>query len=60
VADYVKPTLFIDEHKRLEDALQLMQKSGHRLAIVVDRDKTEIGILCLEDILSVIFGEVNL
>jgi CBS domain containing-hemolysin-like protein len=60
VGEYVKPALFIDEHKRLEDALQLMQKSGHRVAIVVDRGKSEIGILCLEDILSVIFGEVNL
>tara|TARA_Y100001934_G_scaffold49291_1_gene59905 strand:+ start:2717 stop:3703 length:987 start_codon:yes stop_codon:yes gene_type:complete len=60
VAEFVKPALFIDEHKRLEDALQLMQKSGHRMAIVVDRNKSEIGILCMEDILSVIFGEVSL
>ena len=58
--DYTKPALFLDESKRLEDALQLMQKTGHRMAIVQDRHKREIGIVCLEDILKVIFGEVRL
>lgn len=58
--DYTKPALFLDESKRLEDALQLMQKTGHRMAIVQDRRKREIGIICLEDILRVIFGEVRL
>lgn len=58
--DYTKPALFLDETKRLEDALQLMQKTGHRMAVVVDSSKDEIGIICLEDILKVIFGEVQL
>lgn len=58
--DYTKPALFLDESKRLEDALQLMQKTGHRMAVVQDRSKREIGIICLEDILKVIFGEVRL
>lgn len=58
--DYATPALFLDESKRLEDALQLMQKTGHRMAVVVDRTKNEIGIIFLEDILKVIFGEVRL
>jgi len=58
--DYTTPALFLDESKRLEDALQLMQKTGHRMAVVVDRTKSEIGIIFLEDILKVIFGEVRL
>lgn len=58
--DYTKPALFLDESKRLGDALQLMQKTGHRMAIVQDRGKRAIGIICLEDILKVIFGEVRL
>lgn len=57
---YMKPALYMDEDKRLEDALQLLQKSGHRMAIVLGRDKKETGIICLEDILKVIFGEVRL
>lgn len=58
--DYTTPALFLDESKRLEDALQLMQKTGHRMAVVVDHRKHEIGIICLQDILKVIFGEVRL
>ena len=58
--DYTTPALFVDESKRLEDVLQLMQKTGHRMAIVQDRRKRSLGIVCLEDILSVIFGEVRL
>jgi putative hemolysin len=58
--DYSSPALFLDETKRLEDALQLMQKTGHRMAVVQDRSKRQIGIICLEDILKVIFGEVRL
>jgi CBS domain containing-hemolysin-like protein len=45
---------------RLEIALRLMQRAGHRLAIVLDRKREEIGIVSLEDILKVMFGEVKL
>lgn len=58
--DYTTPALFVDESKRLEDALQLMQRTGHRMAVVQDRRKRPVGIVCLEDILRVIFGEVRL
>jgi CBS domain containing-hemolysin-like protein len=37
-----------------------MQRSGQRLAIVLGRDRRETGILSLEDVLKIIFGEVNL
>jgi CBS domain containing-hemolysin-like protein len=58
--EFVKPALYLDDDVRLEVALRLMQRSGHRLAIVLGRDRREIGIVCLEDILQVIFGEVKL
>ena len=54
------PALFVDEGMRLEIALRLMQRAGHRLAIVLGRDRSEIGIVSLEDILKVMFGEVKL
>jgi putative hemolysin len=60
VSDYVKPALFLDEDLRLELALRRMQRSGERLAIVLGRERREIGILGLQDVLTVIFGEVNL
>lgn len=60
VAEHVKPALYLDEDQRLEVALRRMQRSGQRLAVVVGRDKRETGILSLEDILKVMFGEVKL
>ena len=60
VADHVKPALYLDEDQRLEVALRRMQRSSQRLAVVVGRDQREIGIVSLEDILKVIFGEVKL
>ncbi len=59
-ADYVKPALYLDEDLRLEVALRRFQRSGQRLAIVLARDRHEIGIISLQDVLTVIFGEVSL
>jgi putative hemolysin len=60
VADFVKPALYLDEDLRLEVALRRMQRGGQRLAIVVGRDRRENGILSLQDVLKIIFGEVSL
>ena len=57
--EHLKPALFLEEGLRLEDALRRMQKGGQRLAIVLGRDRREIGIITLEDILKAIFGEVR-
>jgi len=59
-ADYVRPALYLDEDLRLEPALRRMQRSGQRLAVVLGRDRKEIGIITLQDILKVVFGEVSL
>lgn len=58
--DYAKPALYLDEDLRLEIALRRMQRGGQRLAIVLARDRREIGLLSLQDVLKVIFGEVSL
>jgi CBS domain containing-hemolysin-like protein len=44
----------------LEVALRLMQRSRHRLAIVLARNGAETGVVSMEDILKVMFGEVKL
>lgn len=59
-ADYVKPALFLDDSTRLEVALRRMQRSGQRLAVVLGHDAREVGILSLQDVLKIIFGEVSL
>lgn len=59
-ADYLQPALYLDEEMRLEDALRAMQRSGQRLGIVLGRDRSELGVVSLEDILKAVFGEVSL
>jgi CBS domain containing-hemolysin-like protein len=59
-ADFVRPALYVEEDLRLENAMQRMQRSGQRLAVVLGRDRREIGIITLTDILKLIFGEVRL
>jgi putative hemolysin len=59
-AAHMTPALFVNENMRLEVALRLMQRAGHRLAIVLSRDGAEMGIVSLENILKVMFGEMKL
>jgi putative hemolysin len=57
---FVKPALYLREDLRLEEALRRMQRSGQRLAVVLKPDNQELGIISIQDILKVIFGEVSL
>ena len=57
---YMEPALFMNENLRLEDALRRMQRGGQPLAIVLTRDGREMGIVTMEDILKVMFGEMKL
>ncbi len=54
------PALFLDDHTRLEIALRRLQRAGQRLAVVLARDGNEVGVVALEDILKLMFGEVKL
>jgi len=57
---YMEPPFFLPEELRLEEALRRMQDTGRRLAVVFSPDHGETGFISLQDILRVIFGEVNL
>jgi len=58
--EFLQPAIYLEEDLRLEVALRRLQRSGQRLAVVVGREGREVGIVGLQDILKVIFGEVNL
>jgi len=58
--EFMSPALFLDDSTRLEVALRRMQRAGQRLAIVLARDGREVGVVSLEDILKLMFGEVKL
>jgi CBS domain containing-hemolysin-like protein len=57
---HMTPALFLGEDTRLEVALRRMQRAGERLVVVLARDGKEIGVVSLEDILKVMFGEMKL
>ncbi len=58
VARVLEPALTLPEHAALEEALQTFQRTGQRLAVVLDAHRRPLGILTLTDILRFIFGEV--
>ncbi len=58
--NYMEPAFFLPEELRLEEALRRMQATGCRLGIVFSADHGETGLISLQDILRVIFGEVHL
>lgn len=60
IADFVRPAIFFEDRLRLEVAVQRLQRSGLRLAVVLDPDGRETGVVSHEDILKMIFGEVRL
>ena len=57
---YMFPAVFVNEGIRLEVALRLMQRAGQRMAIVLSRERAEIGLVAVKDILRVMFGEMKL
>ena len=57
-ADLLRPAVYFDESTRLEDALRRMQRNAEHLAIVVDSNRREWGVITLGDILDTLFGGV--
>ena len=59
VSHYMISPVFMTEGTRLETALRQMQRAGQRVGIVLSRERNEVGIVTLKDILKVMFGEMN-
>jgi len=59
VSLYMISAVFLSEGTRLETALRQMQRAGQRVGIVLSRERSEVGIATLKDILKVMFGEMN-
>lgn len=57
--EYLKPTLFIPEAKKIDDLLHQMQSTRTHLAVVVDEYGSTAGIVTLEDVIEEIVGEIR-
>lgn len=57
--DWVRPAQFIAENIPLNELLQLMQRSGQAMAIVVDEFGGTAGLVTLQDLTAEIMGETH-
>ncbi|SHG77583.1 Hemolysin, contains CBS domains [Fibrobacter sp. UWH9] len=55
----VMPPVFVPYHKKIDDMLTDLRKTGNQLAIVVDEYGGTAGLVTLEDILEEIVGEIR-
>ncbi|WP_407443239.1 hemolysin family protein [Fibrobacter sp.] len=53
------PPVFVPYHKKIDDLLTELRKTGNQLAIVVDEYGGTAGLVTLEDILEEIVGEIR-
>ncbi|MGI6056970.1 MAG: HlyC/CorC family transporter [Bilifractor sp.] len=54
----VRPTVFITEHKKIDELLRELQQKKIHLAVVVDEYGGTVGIVSMEDILEELVGEI--
>ncbi|RZM81732.1 hemolysin family protein [Leptolyngbya iicbica] len=59
INDWIRPARFVPEYTQLHDLLQIMQKSGKSMVMVVDEFGGTAGLLTLTDVTGEIIGDSN-
>lgn len=57
--DWIRPTVFIPESKRLNVLLREFRVSHHHMAVVVDEYAGVCGLITIEDVLEQIVGDIE-
>lgn len=56
IVDWIRPAKFVPEYTQLHDLLQIMQKSGKSMVMVVDEFGGTAGLVTLADVTAEIIG----
>ncbi|WP_204139856.1 hemolysin family protein [Halomicronema sp. CCY15110] len=59
INDWIRPARFVPEYTQLHDLLQIMQKAGKSMVMVVDEFGGTAGLLTLTDVTGEIIGDSN-
>ncbi|NLV40935.1 MAG: HlyC/CorC family transporter [Candidatus Hydrogenedentes bacterium] len=59
IARFLRPVMHVPDTMKLDDLLQAMRHARQPLAVVIDEFGGTDGIVCIEDILEEIFGEIH-
>lgn len=58
-SDFLEPAMFQNGETGVGSVFQLLQRTGRRHAIILDKDNREIGIVTVEEILGLVFGKLR-
>ena len=59
IRDYLRPTIFVPEAKKVSDLLHEMQAARTHLAVIVDEYGITSGLVTMEDLIEEIVGEIH-
>ena len=59
IKDYIRPTVFVPESKRLNDLLQEFRETHNHMAVVIDEYGNVSGVVTIEDVLEQIVGDIE-
>lgn len=60
VSEYMLAPICLSSSASVHEALSAMQVKGRRMAIIIGRDNEALGLVTLNDVLGIIFGEVDI
>lgn len=59
VGDLAEPIIQVRDRDRVDQVLEVLQQTWHHLSLVIDRGRSYVGLVTLEDAVAEIVGEIE-